>query len=276
MVLSSQRTMYAVDLTLKLQTQQTYNTLPNTTLNEKFSKLAAFKTNGNYPVIEYYAIGIGGLPTAVGTNTVMVADHSPMDAALFKHIPFVVVPKTADLDPITQSNYGMKISQTFNNVDYYCYYLKRIPSINMNNNFYNVSTVNNVSTLTLLSTATGTLLNPIATDRTLNANDFNTVNYCAKTAKLEFTLLNSEITDLTNAMTIMYGQTFPISEVGIVSGIDVTYTNADSCNGKEVTCAQLMYHVSVDLDLSMYLESSTSILRSIDIGGMEMYNNKTS
>jgi hypothetical protein len=271
MILSSQRTMYGVDLKLKLETNQPYNTLPNTTLNEKFSKLANNNTNGKYPVLGYYAIGIGGIDKIAGTDTIRIAEHSPMDAALYDHIPFVIVPVDSDIDANLQNNYRLKIIQNINGEDYYCYYLKKIPSINLNNNFYKITTNDDNSVLSLLSTNTAEYLNPVPKNKTLTVDNADTITYAAKTAKLEFSLLNDEVAYLHDAMVILFGDVKPISEIGIVTGIDIDYNAGVNCDGKEVTCAQIAYHVNIDLDLSMYLLSSTEVMRSIDIGGMEMY-----
>jgi hypothetical protein len=279
MILNSQRTLYGVDLALRMMCGTPYSLLPNTSLNEKFARIANIKPDGRYPTIGYYTIGVGGGTILPGSGQILYSEHSPVDAGLFEHIPFVMRRTNNDLTASEQDKYRMKVIKTINGLDYYAYYFKKIPSIYINANMYQVITENDNSVLSLLPTSTDAYLNPTPVNRDITVDNFNAVRYAAKTAKLEFTLLNTELTDLHNVMDIIYGKntngvtiTKPITEIGICSGLEETIpVNDISCNGKEVSCSQIMYHVAVDLDLLIYMNSNANIYRSIDIGGMELF-----
>ncbi len=279
MILASQRTLFGVDLALRMLSGTPYELLPNTSLNEKFAKLASIKPNGRYPSIGYYTIGVGGTTILPGSGQTMYSEHSPVDAGLFEHIPFVVRKVDNDLTNAEQTKYRMKVIKNINGDDYYCYYFKKIPSVYINPNMYQVITENDNSVLSLLPTSTDMYLNPVPADREITVDNFNSVRYAAKTAKLEFTLLNTELTELYNVMDVFYGKdtngvtiSKPITEIGVCSGIEETPDNSIiSCNGSEVSCSQILYHVAVDLDLLVYMNTSDNIYRSIDIGGMELY-----
>ena len=130
MVISSQRTLYNVDLHLSMLLGRDYMTKPNTTLNEKFDVLADVNVpEGMYPKLQYYCIGIGGDQLSESVSGFPVSEHSPMDAALFEQIPFVIRPIQQDLTPTERANYRFRVIETIKNETYVCYYLKVIPKI---------------------------------------------------------------------------------------------------------------------------------------------------
>jgi len=125
------KTIYSSMLEQCQKKQQVYTPMAYSTLNELFSvQPDATYPNGTYPQNHYVAAGRGAHlwrqttdnKTAIGT-----AVHSPTDAALYEHIPFIIRPVSNDLTVAERTGYGMRTLITVSGVDYFAYYLKRIP-----------------------------------------------------------------------------------------------------------------------------------------------------
>jgi hypothetical protein len=91
MVLNSQKTIYGLHLNLAKMLNLPYVISDNTTLNEKF-QIANNETlaNNEYTSIKYYTIGNGGVNIINNGNGYSYSEHSPVDAALFNHIPWIM------------------------------------------------------------------------------------------------------------------------------------------------------------------------------------------
>ena len=102
-VYNSTRTIYNLKLQTCMMFGLPYHPLPNTTLNEKFNiypynEIDCNYENQNYPRVNGIVIGIGG--NEVVNSDILdlkLGKHSPVDAALFEHIPFVIRPIENDL-----------------------------------------------------------------------------------------------------------------------------------------------------------------------------------
>lgn len=264
MIIASQRTCYASLLQLAMLTGKEYIPIDNTTLNEKFGVSPGIRAN-TYPTLKYYTIGVGGDDVITGNSGYSYSTHMPTDAALFKHVPFVLVPVNKDISKDEQAKYRFKVKELINGTQYYAYYLKLIPNINYKNSMYKAfKSGKDSGLLTLLDTNSDKFLNPVPKSRVVGVENYNTSEYVATNVKLEFSLFNEEISNLRNAIDIKYGDKYRLTEIGVCFGTDKII------NG--VTTAldvQIAYHVHVDFDMAMYMNNNYNILRAIEIGSME-------
>jgi len=130
MSLSTKRTIYGNGLQTAMFNNGEHVIQQHTTLNEKFNVLATENPDEN-PTLGYYVIGRGGHKNysgADGQALVQSRPHRARDAALFKHLPFVMRELDNDLDDNERTKYALRTVEPFNGVDYYCYYMKRVGS----------------------------------------------------------------------------------------------------------------------------------------------------
>lgn len=265
MVLNSQRTVYGVDLELHRLAGMDYNIINNTSLNEKFSLYTEEEVpEGVYPTLKYLTIGTGEVDIIDNNLGYSYSRHSPVDAALFNHIPFVMKPVDEDLLPAEQTAYRFRKEEVIDGVTYAAYYLKVIDTIELRSDFYKVSTQNGVSSLSLFDTNDDALLYPVPKDRSASALDISTAEYVIKVLKLDFALTTAEITELKNVLTLKNLDNVNITEIGLCTGIDKYIDNKFVA-----TAVQISHHIGVNIELAIYLNTNTTFLRSIELGGGE-------
>jgi len=264
MVLNSQRTVYGNALNLAMLAGVPYKVLDNTSLNEKFKILTSEGVPNNvYPTINYFAIGVGG-SDIISNNGYSYSKHSPVDAGLFKQIPFIIRATDDDLIPNERAKYRFRVIEHINGIEYVCYYLKKIENINLVDEFYKVTTDNGVSKLSIYDTNVDTLLNPIAIDRSQSAVDPTKADYLLKIMKLDFVLTSNELLELENVFNILQLSETAVSEIGVCTGVDRIFNGV-----QEATCTQVYVHVGMDIELTAYLGTTQGFLRSIELGGGE-------
>jgi len=266
MIINSQRTIYGLELQADMLISNSYTPKPNTTLNEKFNVMV------NEPIgsdthygIKYLAIGVGGELVAPGTNSYSYSQHSPTDAVLFEHIPFVMREIRADLSDADKAKYRMRVTRTINNIEYALYYLKAVKSTDITTGTYNITlSSSNTSSLSKLDTNTSKFLNPVP--RSINYKQADTTNYISKIIKLRFELNPTELQEINNVLDIVYGlnNTKAITEIGVCGGLDVTVNGIT-----EAINTQIYYHVGTSIDTRLNYDPTIGYLRAIEMGGSE-------
>lgn len=265
MIINSNKTIYCRKLETAMLLGVPYKALANTTLNEKFNILVNNKPI-NYPTLKYYAIGVGGNDIIEGNVGYTYSEHNSTHATLFNHVPFVMVPVSEDLTSTEQLKYRFKIKETHNGIEYYCYYLKLIPSIDYNDLIYVVNVIDNIPSLSVLDTSTDKFLNPVPEVRTAVPSLNDKVSYVSNVAKLEFSLFEAELTNINKSIEIKYGSKYKLTEVGVCFGEDTNVVG-----GKEAIGVQIAHHIKVDINTSILINNATNnIVRNIEIGGAEL------
>lgn len=97
----------------------------SSTLNAKYNVASAVVPT-EVPTLAYFGIGIGGTYIDSDSNLVQPYPVLQTNMDMYQPIPFRCVPVTADLSPEEQTVYRMRVRQTINGSDYWCYYLKLI------------------------------------------------------------------------------------------------------------------------------------------------------
>lgn len=279
MIRCAQRTLYGVDLDLHRLLGQTYTPLSNTTLNEKFGILTDLTPSaGTYPTIAGFVIGVGGTTTIDNNTNYVYNEHSPIDGALFKHIPFVMRTVANDLTSTEKANYRLRVVETINSVQYACYYMKALGTdFTLPSSFYRIQTTHSVENisdaiLAVFDQNIDSILNPEPVTKNISYDTHGEASYILKKATLTFSLTESDLEELNNVMDILGYSEQAITEIGICSGIETTTTDGYT----DVYASQILYHVGVNFTLATDLLTSYSITQGIEIGGMEpLYYNVT-
>lgn len=275
MIINSQRTIYGLDLQMSKMLNRGYKIRSNTTLNEKFDINANTKlADGVYPSVNYYAIGVGGKgnivinnedPALNAINRYNISKHSPVDAALFEHIPFVMRPLNSDLLENERANYRFRKTITVNGDVYVAYYLKVIDHSYTIQDIYMVNVADEVSKLSKFNSNDSSLLNPTPRDVSSDLLSVNTAKYITNAAKLNFSLTTTELVEITNVLKLLYNdENKSITEIGVCTGVDV------ETDGQTLaTNVQIAYHLEIDIVSQLELNNNSEIHRSIEIGGTE-------
>lgn len=230
---------------------------PHTTLNEKFNIGNINPPSSGYPTLKYITIGRKGHGNIVGEGDDTLTDtkyHGANNNALFEHIPFIMVPTTNDLSPQERAKYRICVVETYEDVDYYCYY----------------GMVFDVGTPTIetriIEFRDGVIvaddpyiesvadLSPVPVDiSSVNVNVADGRHLITQ-GVVRITLGAKEINDIVSACITKYGkiQYATISEIGIVGGFDATITSnagGQTRTFTELRTGQIMTFISTEQKL---------------------------
>lgn len=265
MTTSTQRTLFAVDLALAQLFGENYTCLPNTTLNEKFGILPGENVpEGKYPTLQYIAIGIGGTGSIVSADNYVYSEHSPIDGALFKHIPFIMKKLDEDLDEVSRMNYRFRKEETHNGETYACYYLKKIPANMYDQKFFKVTNINGQSYLKNYKLNDPKILNPVPRDRNISYDTVDQTEFVTKLSRFKLELNSTEMKELDKVYKILGYEHRKLTEIGLCTGIDVITGSFG-----EATCVQMAFHFDMNLDLTYSINSNSSLVKYIELGGSE-------
>lgn len=246
----------------------------NTTLNQKFNIYPdSVPTVGTLPTMKYFAIGRGGHRHVVGGDGAPLNQlewHRASHSALYSHLPFVVRPIANDLSAGERENYALRRVETHNAEQHYVYYLKRmIPGTDSPKLL--LTTFENGIPTTTPYVPSSEDLNPTPPELDPDGSVPVSGQYLSATSPVSLTLTAVDISELINAVSIIYGNTAyaMISEVALVSGVDRTVTidvNGSSasfeeaivaqCNALQCTGPHDLNSISTRLDLSYELGAS--------------------
>ena len=208
----------------------------NTTLNHKYNILPNDLPSST-PKLKYYGIGIKGFKNL--NDQQLSAPYVPQatNMDLYQPIPLKIVPVNNDLTSSERSNYRMRVRQTINGNDYYCYYLKKLEYTD--NHIKMLETDLNTKQESEIQSLDPSNLNPspVATSTTGNVNYSKILSVCVD---LEISILGQEIIDIINILFNGDLNKAKISEIGLYSGEDKSYTT-DGVTYLEGVYVQLAY-----------------------------------
>lgn len=269
------RTVYGSYLQTCMLTGVPFSKIANTTLNEKFSIQAdAVPNAGEIPKMRYFAIGNGGHQFTVGADGVAKPEpvqHRATDAALFKHLPFVLREPTNDLAAADRANYGLRREETWNGLRYIAYYLKRIPMADVVPGM-EYKTVADGTTTTTAFVPDSSNLNPTPPD--LSSTGVNVVSgdYTVATAKVGLSLSATDVTELLNVAQVIFGDPNAaiISEIAMVAALDRSVQVAGVGGAmfafNEAVVAQVVSHINSFFPLRF---SNNGVELLLDVGATE-------
>lgn len=271
------RTVYGAGLQNALLLRRPYPILPNSTLNQKFNIRASDTLlPGVYPAIGYYAIGRKGTRRQVATNGDgydLPVKHRPRDAGQFEAVPFVLRLQTDDIPESEREKYALRRAEQHEGLDYFAYYLKRIPTTNAVID-YTLTTVSNgvESTITFTPNSgdlnpTQPVLPPSGSTPALENGD-----YLAVASELPIVFNALDVAEFENVCSILFGDPLfaSISEICLVSGVDKVVTVTGSGGAQfpfnEVVCAQITHHITTSYNLAF---AATGFSLTVDLGATE-------
>lgn len=106
-----------------------YNALPNTTLNSKYKVLNDITEPPFTPALKYFGIGTRGYQNIDMNQSALPFPGDARCMDLYSPLPFRCIPVDEESDilsPTERAKYRMRVVQTYNGVEYACYYLKLI------------------------------------------------------------------------------------------------------------------------------------------------------
>ena len=176
------------------------------------------------PATRYVVIGNKGHKLTVGTDNIPLSDvvsHQPDDAGLFNMIPFVLREPSNDLTSVERLKYRLRRTEIHNGVGYVAYYARVLdtsttePSIQ-----YRTIVDGEVRSSDFVPTVAK--LNPTPVSATAGSTVTTSGDYIAVTAKVPFAMSASEVQELLNVSSIIYGDEryAIISEIATVAGVD--------------------------------------------------------
>lgn len=268
------RTVQSALLQSALQLGMPHVIQANSSLNQKFDIQATVApADTDTFAMKYVAIGNGGHKLVTGVNGISTPEpiqHSPTDAALFNHLPFVLRLPNQDLTAAQRANYRLRRIESINGTSYVAYYLKVI-DLSLTLPGLELRTVQNGI---MTSTPYAPQLSDLSpTPPAISSGGVITTsgNFIAATSKVDFTLSADDITELLNVSNILYSSdSFAlISEIGLCSGVDRAVTgdfNGTSAGYTEVIGAQVMNFIDSFFPAKF---NNNGLSLSFDVGQLE-------
>nr|DAT15837.1 MAG TPA: hypothetical protein [Caudoviricetes sp.] len=224
-----------------------------TTLNECFSiNDTAHADLSTVPNIGYYCIGQGGHRFTLGKSGIHVptpVSHEATDTGLFSPVPFVLRELNNDLSPAQRKAYGLRRKETYNNVEYWAYYLKRLPSLNQAPEIIHDNTKDGITTSKPFA-YTDDDLHPRPSDLPVTGVVVSSADIIRISSKVAIDFNELDAEEFLNVCRIKFGSEDEavISELGIVSGVDkpmnVPTIGGNTADMDEVIGAQVVTHVT--------------------------------
>lgn len=275
MVKSSQLSIYGLALINAMLANRYYKVHKNTTLNEKFNILPTDHTPQGtidvpiFPRPKLFVLGVGGTPYIDNVGSYKYSQHSVLDAALFKHIPFIMRKVNDDIDQFTRQKYRLRKTLLVKGEEYYAYYAKVCDLIDYRNYNFLVNKAGDNDILSIMNFDSDRYLNPVPVIKPSDPKTVLDVNSVINRFKFEFRLIENEQKELKNVLNILELQDVTkITELGICHGYDIPTTF-----GYESLDTQITYFVDIDLDVALDLNSTNRFQRNIELGGSEPFYN---
>jgi hypothetical protein len=247
---------------------------PNSTLNEKFNISPTLTlSETDHSAIRYITVGNGGHRMVVGADNIAKPEpiqHTPRNAALYNHLPFILKLPSDDLLPVDRAKYRLRRIETHDGVNYVAYYLKVLDLSNTSTMMELRSVTDGIVTATSF-VPTAADLNPTPPPITPGGVITASGDYIAATAKVPFIMTTEDILEFLNVCNIIYGDVnyAMITEIGLCSGADRVVTgdfNGVSSGYTEAIGVQICSFLSTFFALA-FTNGQLEIL--VDVGSLE-------
>ena len=261
--------MYGIRLHNYMSLGLPYKPLVNTTLNEKFNINQDYKpAKGLYPKTNVIVIGtdFNNLNSELTRVNLKLSPHTPLDAALYNHIPFYLRKLEDVIDNPPSDHYVLRRNITINDVQYLACYGYLTEDIVYKGDIVKYSNIDKeYANITKIDTSTGDYLHPKLRDN-LDI-DKSIAYYLGNFFKLAFFFNKSELTEVANVFDIMYADKIlrRITEVGVCSSIyaedvkDVVWCNIDYFLDTEFNIDEKLAHGSMEFFLEV---GNSEVIRS--------------
>lgn len=221
-------------------------------------------------ITQYLAVGNGahGIVDQVNSYGISTKHRSGQFTGLYNIIPWVLREATNDLTDVERLNYRMRRIETHNGISYVAYYLKK---------FEIVDTTPSVSVVTSTAETSNTV--PYAfspadqVHRELASTVTGTLRNLVVELPIEINLTSTEITELENALTTLYGNggLRVISEFGLYTATEKN--TVDSINGVMTSYSEVVNaYLSISVSSSKLLDiSDGTSIKTLRLGNSFTY-----
>lgn len=272
---NTQKTVHHTNLELVRALSVQFIPQPFSTINQHMNVLVAESQAalppGEYPTVQYLAIGRGGhtVMTDAGTNATLVdiLRHGPTDARLFEHIPFIIRETASPLTATEREDYRMRTVETIGGTEYEIYWMKKIQvaSTQPEMTVFTIEDGEVIQSDPYVPSNNSQNPQPIVVDN----NDLNLADgrYISVKSAVNLSFDTNDIEEIITACEVYYGtQISPgtnassfatISEIAVCSGVDLIVTPASGGEPaiKEVTHAQVANFIGTELPLQAHPKS---------------------
>lgn len=265
-------TIYALQAQNAQMRGRQHVVMTNTSLNQKFD----IQANQSFDeadrlAIRYFVIGDGGHYNTLGNGNRPLNgyySHTPDDAALFNHLPFVLRLPSNDLQPAERAKYRLRKMVTYGGQAYVGYYAKLLTDAN---SVIATKLRTEVDGVVTQADFIPTLANLSPTPQTPQHLLDLQNQYLVTTSEIGFSMSAQEVADFLEACNIIYGdQQFGlITELAAVQGVDRQVAgdlNGQAITYTEVIGAQIANFISHDERLTS-TEDEFSL--TVDISGIQ-------
>lgn len=256
------RTVYGAAINSALQLGIPYLPPENSTLNQKFSIHANLNPSPNERYrMNYIVIGNGGHQVITGADGIPYTtpnNHKATDAALFRHIPFVLRELDDDLTAGDRAKYALRRLETHDGVQYVAYYARRIDLDNASISMQKTSIVEGIqSTQPFVPTSANLNPQPLIDVEQQSNVITSSGDFVTASAPVEILFEAIDAQELRNVARVLYGSEnlSVISEIGFVAGVERDLTGPIVDSGtityRDVVGASITTHVSVYYQLNL-------------------------
>jgi hypothetical protein len=269
------RSVWGSALQTSLLLGQRPTILEHTTLNEKFGVFAEEELGTTErPAMQYYCIGNGGHKNMVGADGVPYTSplpHRASDAALYRHLPFVLRRTDNDLTVVERARYGLRVLLSIGGVNYWAYYLKRI-SLSNSAPAINHTVVDGANKHTEPYVPNLGNLNPTPPAMSNTGVISSSGDYLSTSSILTLIFSEQDVIELIDACRILYDNEAyaVISEIGLCSGVDrvlsVQGPGNTQFNMKEVIATQINSFITTHHSVAF---TNKGFTQDIELGATE-------
>lgn len=235
-----------------------YEYKKHTTLNERFDvNPEAHLDITTPPDVKYYAIGRGGHRVHIDDSETPIMDpvsHETTNTGPFKAIPFVLREVNNDLTATERKEYALRVKETHNGIDYWAYYLKRLPEVAVPADVIHDNTKEGVTTSRIFQYTVEDLY-PTPSDLPATGVVVSSADIIRISAKVIIDFNEKDVEEFYRVNKILYGseQRSIISEILICSGVDrdtkVLTSNDATVAFKEAIGVQVVTFVTTYIQL---------------------------
>ena len=269
------RTVYGARIQTELLLGLPHTHIDNTTLNEKFDVQARVMPSPvRTPILAYFGIGMGGFRYAQGAeNNVypLEIQHSPTDAAAYRHIPFLLRQVGNDIVGPLREQYAMRRLVQHNGTNYIGYYLRKlnrngvIPQM-----LHNVPDGNGgITSNPFIPNSSN--LNPVAPPIPPVGSVTTDGSYMSTSATIDLSFSEQQVDELLEVGRILYDdpRQIVLSEFVLVAGVEQVVTSSPatgSVNYLEALQATVVAHATANYAMA-YLDKGLD--HSLELGAIE-------
>ncbi|QAX95993.1 hypothetical protein [Vibrio phage vB_VmeM-Yong XC32] len=260
---TSVKTIYGAALEASRRPGNSFTPLQHSTLNEHFNiEFGTSYPADAQPEVQYLAIGRGGhrnVPGGSGESLTDNLQHQIVNACLFDHLPFLLVPVGSDISSSERDKYRLRRVENHGGSDYIAYYLKKIDQA-VSTPVIKELTITDGNITEDVYTPTTTQLQPTPVSMTNGIVNTATGKHIAIDTPFPVVLSSDDVSKILDAVNIIYSDAryAVISEIGIVSAIDANVTAAsDGVNYVEALAAQIYNHIGTNIPLAQQQQGVT-------------------